>query len=333
MKETPCLRIFKAYMLPIAVLTGAAVFFLFEKVPFLYPYGDPLAAAVHAVLPYMIFAMLFFAFLKIKVSDMKLNFWHVFLAVLEVACCVAIALYLYFWWGEADHVIWQGMLACFAAPTAAAVSVVSAKLGGSVSKSTSYIMISNTATAVMVPLVFPLARGSLDFNFLPEFLEIAMSTFPMLILPLVVALLLKRFAPVFAQELTVKIRDLSFYIFCFTLTSVAGIAVAKIYNSDLGSAAMVNLCLVGMVSTAFHFALGKGVGHPAGYRITAGQCFGQKNMVFGIYIATAYLSNAGAIATGWYMLWQNVVNSYQIYHKVKLDRQCEMRGEKPYEET
>lgn len=38
-------------------------------------------------------------------------------------------------------------------------------------------------------------------------------------------------------------------------------------------------------------------------------------MVFGIWVTSTYLSPAASIAPGCYMLWQNVVNSWQIYYR------------------
>ena len=38
-------------------------------------------------------------------------------------------------------------------------------------------------------------------------------------------------------------------------------------------------------------------------------------LVFGIWVTSTYLSPAASIAPGCYMLWQNVVNSWQIYYR------------------
>ena len=333
-QEPALVRVLKAYMLPFAIATGTLVFFAFESIPALEPWRDPLGSLIGSLMPLMIFLMLFFAFLKIRPQELLLMPWHWWLILAEFGSAVLLCVYLYAAEGlSAESVaLWHAMLACLVSPTAAAVAVLVGKLGGSGSRSTSYILLSNVATAICVPLLFPLARHSLEFNFLEEFLQIMSMTIPMLIVPLVTALALKYFAPDFSARLSARSRDLSFWIWVFTLTSVAGTAVAKIYHAPFGTQVVCEISLVALLATALHFALGKLLGHPYHYRVTAGQCLGQKNMVFGIYITTAYLSEAAVIGAGWYLLWQNLVNAWQMAYKVRLDRRAAERGEAPYQE-
>jgi BASS family bile acid:Na+ symporter len=91
---------------------------------------------------------------------------------------------------------------------------------------------------------------------------------------------------------------------------------------------------VSLICCAFQFAAGRYVGaqykprrpdvNPevelrgrAVRKVTAGQSLGQKNTVLAIWMATAYLHPMATIAPGSYVLWQNLINSYQLWKKRK----------------
>lgn len=70
---------------------------------------------------------------------------------------------------------------------------------------------------------------------------------------------------------------------------------------------------------ALQFYIGKQVGSRYNDRIAAGQGLAQKNTVLSIWIAMTFLSPTAAIGPGVCLLWQNIVNSWQIWtHNKKL---------------
>ena len=50
-------------------------------------------------------------------------------------------------------------------------------------------------------------------------------------------------------------------------------------------------------------------------KITAGQSLGQKNTVLAVWMAQSFLNPLACVAPTAYIVWQNIVNSYQIYRK------------------
>ncbi|MBR6287668.1 MAG: transporter, partial [Bacteroidaceae bacterium] len=66
---------------------------------------------------------------------------------------------------------------------------------------------------------------------------------------------------------------------------------------------------------ALQYAIGKVIGSHYGDRISAGQALGQKNTVFAIWMGYTFLSPVTAMAGGFYSIWHNIVNSYQLYKK------------------
>ncbi len=65
------------------------------------------------------------------------------------------------------------------------------------------------------------------------------------------------------------------------------------------------------------FAVGRYIGHFFGTVIESGQGLGQKNTAFAVWIAYTYLSPLSVAGPGCYILWQNAINSLEIWHHRK----------------
>lgn len=139
--------------------------------------------------------------------------------------------------------------------------------------------------------------------------------FPLIVMPLILAQAIRYLYKPLNQFICTKLREFNFYLWAFTLSSISATACSNMMNSPESAITIINLALVGLVFTAIQFGFGKFVGHLEGQRITAGQALGQKNMVIGIWITLAYLTPAASIAPGCYILWQNIVNSWQLYYR------------------
>jgi BASS family bile acid:Na+ symporter len=61
------------------------------------------------------------------------------------------------------------------------------------------------------------------------------------------------------------------------------------------------------------FYIGRKIGKPFGDNISAGQALGQKNTVFVIWLAYTFMDPICAVAGGFYSIWHNTVNSWQLY--------------------
>jgi BASS family bile acid:Na+ symporter len=93
-----------------------------------------------------------------------------------------------------------------------------------------------------------------------------------------------------------------------------GQTARSLFNSD---ASAWIIALGGLMSCVVQFILGKTIGSVYKDRISAGQALGQKNTVLAIWMASAYLHPLATIAPGSYVLWQNIINSYQLWKKRK----------------
>ena len=307
-------RFIRLNILFIAIAIGITSYFIFHYVTFLEPIKYPLKHAVDALVPWLIFIMLFIAFSKVEIRKMKPRRWHFILIAFQVGIPFLLAYVVMLNPQSGFDVEVEGMIACIIVPTAAAASVITGKLGGDESSLTTYTILSNIGAAVSIPLIFPLI-SSAHMEFWSEFWIIMQRVFPMIVLPLFVAQFIRIcFKPV-NRFITTRLKEAGYYLWAFTLISVSATSCSNIMNSHESGRTLIVLAVIGLVATAVQFAFGKFIGHLEGQRISAGQGLGQKNMVFGIWVTYSYLSPAAAIAPGCYILWQNVVNSWQIWYR------------------
>lgn len=308
------LRFLKNWTLPIAMLIGTLAYLMFAKWSFLAPAKPYVNSFVSIITPWLIFAQLLLTFCKIDLKELKPKRWHLWLLMIQgFSCALTAGVLLCVPMGELSKGFWEGMMVCLICPTATAAAVITGKLGGNAATLTTYTLLSNLLGAVMVPLVFPLVEPHEGLTFWSAFFRILSKVFPLLLAPFFVAFFLKRYVRNVHRWL-MEHSGMAFYIWAFALALVMGQTARSLINSNL-SAWLV--ALGGLFTCAVQFLLGKRIGSVYHDRISAGQALGQKNTVLAIWMASAYLHPLATIAPGSYVLWQNIVNSYQLWKKRK----------------
>lgn len=96
-----------------------------------------------------------------------------------------------------------------------------------------------------------------------------------------------------------------------------GVTLKNILHSEVSGMMLIGLLMLPLIVTIAQFAIGKAVGRPFGASISAGQALGQKNTVIGIWLTLTFLNPLAAVAPGAYVIWQNLVNAWQIWYKEK----------------
>ena len=79
----------------------------------------------------------------------------------------------------------------------------------------------------------------------------------------------------------------------------------------------IAIALLSLVACVGQFYLGRKIGGKYGDKISGAQGLGQKNTVLAIWMALTYLSPITSIGPASYIIWQNSINSYQLYLKEK----------------
>ena len=312
------LTFLKQWTLVVALCVGSLVYLLFSEIPVLEPIGDFMGPKLVALLPYVIFLILYVTFCKIQVKELRPRTWHFILQGIRVAlsaiCVALVAIAPSPGW----KLIFEGMFICFICPTAAAAPVITEKLGGSIESMTVYILIANCVTSVIIPLFFPMVEKSADISFLFAFLMVLKRVLIVLIVPLCLALLTRRYLPHVAKWIRDR-RNLGFYLWSFNLSIIMGLATQTLIHSPLHGWAMSLLIFLPLLVCILLFSIGKWVGHFWGpqARIDAGQALGQKNNVVGIWLILHFLNPLVIIAPCAYVVWQNILNALQIWYKKK----------------
>ena len=116
--------------------------------------GYKLFLPLKPILPWLIFFMLFFTFCKVNPLDLRLRKWH--WAVLAAQLVLSFATYALIMCFTHNTVLAQGLFMCFIMPTATAAPIIAGKMGGSIQNLTTFTLLSNFATAIIVPATFPL---------------------------------------------------------------------------------------------------------------------------------------------------------------------------------
>ena len=310
------LSFIKRWSLVVALCFGTAVYVLFSRVPALVPVGEWAEPWLVDALPVLLFALLFVTFCKIDVRDMRLRAWHVWLQVIRLVLCGLLVFAVVSSGTGHSRLVWTGVFVCVSCPTAAAAAVVTEKLGGSIASMTIYTIMDNLVTAIAVPLFLPMVERGVDVSFAEASLMVLRNVAVVLVAPLVLALVCRKVVPKFAAWIA-GIHDLAFYMWCVNLAIVTGVTVRNILHATVSGLTLGLLLLLPLVVTLVLFSIGKAVGHAFGDNVSAGQAMGQKNTVVGIWLALTFLDPLAALAPGAYVIWQNLVNAWQIWYKEK----------------
>ena len=301
--------------------------------------GYKLFLPLAPTLPWLIFFMLFFTFCKVNPLDLRLHKWH--WAVLFAQIFLSFATYAGVLCLTHNKILAQGLLMCFIMPTATAAPIIAGKLGGSIQNLTTFTLLSNFATAIIVPATFPLINPAADMTFLPAFLLILSRVAPLLLGPFFAAWLLRLFYKWRTKKdfvLSKQAAQVPFYLWVASIV----VLMAVVTNTTISNIQFqISNILILLVSSFFvcliQFGLGKLIGYclPAESKgtdyqdvlinpaaapktmegvssITAGQAFGQKNTSLGVWMANTYLDPMASLGAAAYIIWQNIFNSVQL---------------------
>lgn len=307
-------RFLKDWTLPVAMLLGASLYLLFAFVPCLDGASRLLAPVAQGLLPVFMFLVLFVTFCKVDFHKMQPVWWHLFILVAHLLFVGAVmALTLSATQSPDDQVVMESVLMCVIAPCAAAAPVVTQKLGGSLEQMTTYTFLSNFLTAFLVPVCFPLIENRSDVTFLSAFSTILYQVATVLVVPMLLAYVVKHRLHRLHQLIT-SVRDLSFYLWGCSLTIVTGATVKNIVHAQATVRLLCLIALLALLLCVIQFAVGRLVGRHFRHAQEAGQALGQKNTAFAIWLSMSFLTPLSSVGPGCYILWQNIVNSIEIWH-------------------
>ena len=289
----------RTYALPIAMIAGFV--------------AHELATSMAFLTPYLLFAMLLVSYCKLDIRSLRVTPMYLWmLAVQFVLAWVVYGLVSLY-----DPIVAQGAFICLFCPTATSAPVVAAMLGGNLSLLVGYSLLCNMLVAFTAPIFFSLIGVHTELAFFDSVMIICKQVLPLLLLPLLLAVLMQRYAPRLHNAVRNR-PSISFYLWVVALFIVVGKSVGFVMMQPLSSLPQeIALALLALVCCVAQFVVGRKIGARYGDRVSGAQGLGQKNTVLAIWMASAYLHPLATIAPGSYVLWQNIINSYQLWKKRK----------------
>lgn len=315
-------RFIKDWTLPISMAIGATAYSAFAFIPSLDKAAGLFAPFFDAILPLFMFLVLFVTFCKVNFRRLILVRWHFWVSVFQVLSVFAIiAVILLFRLKGNSLILMEALLTCIVGPCAAAAAVVTQKLGGNLEEMTTYTFLSNFITALLIPICFPLIEKNSDITFMGAFLIILNQVCLVLVVPMGLAYVVKHCFHRF-HRWVVGVKDLSYYLWGCSLMIVTGTTMKNIVHAETSVLFLLLIALLGLLLCVLQFCAGRFIGHYFNATINAGQALGQKNTAFAIWIAYSYLNPISSVGPGCYILWQNIINSVEIwaYRKRGLER-------------
>ncbi len=254
--------------------------------------------------PFFIFAMLFCTFCRVNIRDMRPSWLHLWLMVAQIVATMVV----YYLLCPLGDTVAQGGMICALAPMAMGAVVIAGMLGANVATMATHSLVCNLAIAFIAPpLLSAWGNGTCTI------MEILARVTPLLITPFVVAQLCRWLTPKAANWIGTHAM-ISFYLWLGSLVVIMGKTVHFIIQS--GTEYLVSeiiMAAVALVVCLAQFGIGRWLGKRYGDEAAGGQALGQKNTVLAIWLAQSFLNPISSVAPTAYIVWQNIVNSYQIY--------------------
>lgn len=295
-------RILKSYMLPIAMTLGI----LFSD--FFSHYSG--------IIPYLLFTMLFVTYCKVEIEHIRFTKLHYLLVAIQLVGSVAVYAAI----AHFSETVAQATMICVLAPTATAAVVITGMLGGDLLTLTAYTLISNLAVAIAGPLIFAVVGSHPEIPFFETFYYILKAVFPMLAFPIVAAVAVRRFLPRLHSRIN-QFKNISFYLWAVALVVVLAKTIHFIKLQPKENYVIdIWMAIASLVVCIAQFLIGRKIGFKYQNTVAGGQGLGQKNTVLAIWMAQAYLNPITSIGPGTYIIWQNSVNSFQLWlrHRGKI---------------
>lgn len=312
----------KNWTLPVAITIGTVSYLTFYYVPQLDELGTELAPIFDVIFPLFVFLTLWVTFCKVDFHQMRPHRWHIGILIAQLLL-VTVNIGVILWMKHlvadnhelpvfASPLLWEALLTCIIGPAASAAPVVTGKLGGNISTMTTYVLISSLTSALLIPLVFPMLEQAIQVSFIEAFLIILEKVSIVLLLPLVLGWIMQHYVKGLCAKI-VAMPNLSFYFWSVSLSITTGITVKNIVHSEASLLLLLLIAGATFVLCFVQFGIGRGIGRKLGEEVNAGQALFQKNTALSIWVAYMYLHPVASVGAGCYVLWQNIINSLELW--------------------
>lgn len=257
---------------------------------------------------YFVMMMLFFAFLNIDLHSRILTRLH--FKVLIVNLLLPVLLFLLFYPLGYTYAICAFVIGI--APTAAGAPVLTDFLRADVAFVTVSVILTSPVIAMVLPFVLPPLLGPVAAVSVPDLILPILS---LVFVPLILSQVIKRFFRRLHAFL-LRGKPIAFYLFISNVFIACGKATNFIQTDETTGLRTIGVIAVitGLVCL-LQFQIGERLGGKT-RPIEGSMAVGRKNTMFAIWLALTFISPVAAMAPIFYILFQNLYNSWQIYRLV-----------------
>ena len=262
--------------------------------------------------PTFIFTMLFFTFCRVDARKIRFSIMHLWLLLFQIAGSVGV----YYALSAMDIVVAQGTMICILAPVAMAAVVIGGMLGAKIETMVAYSLLCNVAIALYAPfLLHAFGNGECTM------MQILQRVAPLLIAPFVAGQFCRFALPKVGGWIS-NHSQISFYIWLASLIVIVGRTTCFIIDhKEVSRQTEIILAVTALVICLLQFGFGRWIGRKYGDTVAGGQSLGQKNTVLAVWLSQAFLDPVSSVAPTAYIVWQNIVNSYQLWLKEREPKQ------------
>ncbi|MDO4715149.1 MAG: hypothetical protein Q4A44_02570 [Bacteroidales bacterium] len=312
------LYFYRNWTLPLAIVAGSVAYLMLKHIQAFQPYHSALFALSEWSMPSLIFTMLLLTFSRVAPSDLRLRSWQWPLIAVQALLATTVVAVVHAMGLKGESLaLAQGLLVCFVAPTATAATVIVSKLStssdaGAVSV---HVLLQGVVVSALIALLFPSVTQSTHLSSWLLSWQLMIQVARLLLLPLSLAWLI-RYTYSRLHSALYKRSGWSFYLWSIALALVTVktlhlMATAPTHSLLLAHAGMA------LVACMLNFGIGRLIGKRYGAGLAAGQALGQKNTIFAIWLAYAYLLPTASFVPGAYVIWQNTFNAWQLWRERK----------------
>ena len=285
-----------------SLLRPALIFFAFAAGGFL-----PSASAYAWLTRYLLMAMLFLIFLRVKIERIRPRSTHWRLLAANLVIAVAAWLAVRFLTGS--EILAQAAFFTAACPTAAAAPVIMKFLGGNAEFVLTAFLLTNLGIPVALTGLIPLVTGEMTWSFL---IKVAVDLLVLIGVPMASALLLRGKFPVLRQ-MAERSSTASFLMWIAMLFLAAASASNSVRNTEgISADIFLRIAALSAVICVINFSLGFFLSEKR-CRREASQSLGQKNTMLLICLALTFGGPISALGPTSYVLWHNLWNALQMF--------------------
>lgn len=257
------------------------------------------------LIKYILMGLLLFAFLDIHIDRTTIQRSHYYILTANLI----LPLILFYTFRNYNFQLAQASFVTALAPTAIAAPVVISILNRKVEYVIFSLLITNIVIALIIPFLFANLMNSTSS------IEISSVLFPVIyvfLIPFILAQTIKKFLPSIFRWLN-KIKDESFYLLMIAIylgTSNASNFIRTEMTQSFDIVIYIGIC--SLIICLINFNLGSFIAGKK-FAVEGGQSLGQKNNAFTIWLAITFLNPLSVIGPVFYVLFQNIYISWQLY--------------------